>query len=449
MTRNLGTVLLFSLSLILGSGCAESSREKASGDAPIISVNAIVDSPDLTFLIEERSLGTVAFSGASPASRWDDLNYIFNFDLNVPGESSTRRLASRAVDVQRDRVYMFVLTGNISNPELILFDDEERKWDETETVFELSFAHMNNVAGPVDIYFAAPGVAPVAGNEAAQLAEGERSAIVEYDSGEYVITVTASGDPQDVLYTSNTRTFQPSSTDTVFLFDQDPSRTGNLEVRLITGAGGTIQLPDARFTPSARIVHAALDIGAVDLYENSDFTNPVQGNQVFGDIVENVPLTAGTNDYTWTDAGNSGAVIHEEPQVINSGSRVSLLLVGPASDPDSMNLLNIRRPYATSARISFIQAAQNYEFVDVYLLPAGESIDDNDATSPGVPFKFALSSTAVVADSYEVTITEVGEKTVLAGPVALDLALRDVVDVLILDTVDPNVAELRILRNTP
>lgn len=449
MTRNLGNVLLVSLTLILGSGCAESSREKASGDAAIIGVNTIVDSPNVDFLIEERSLGSVGFSNASPASRWDDLNYIFNFDLTVPGSSSAQRLASLPLDVQRDRVYTLVLVGSTTNPDIILFDDEERLWDNTETVFELSFAHMNNVAGPVDVYFAAPGVAPAAGNETARLAQGERSDITEYDSGEYVITLTTANNPQDIIYTSNPRTFQPSSTDTVFLFDQDPSRTGNLEVRLITGAGGTIQLPDPRFPPTARIIHAALDIAAIDLYENSDFANPLQTNQVFGDIAENVPQTAGTNDYTWTDAGNTGAVILEQSLIASSGTRATLVLVGPASDPDAMNLLNIRRPYATNGRISFIQAAQNYEFVDIYLLPAGESIDDNNATSPGVPFKFAQSATSFAADNYELTVTVVGEKTVLAGPVAIDLANRDVLDVLILDTADPNVAELRILSNTP
>jgi hypothetical protein len=46
------------------------------------------------------------------------------------------------------------------------------------------------------------------------------------------------------------------------------------------------------------------------------------------------------------------------------------------------------------------------------------------------------------AGSYNLYVTPAGEKTILAGPTPVDAALGDIIDVMLLDTVDPSTAQL-------
>ncbi|MBT8086030.1 MAG: DUF4397 domain-containing protein [Woeseia sp.] len=449
MNRFFRSLFVVALAIGVVSGCSESDRPEASGKAALLAINGIVDAPDATFLIEERSLGATSFGNATQASRYDDLSYTFNFDIFVPGEASRRRLASQTLDVVRDKAYLFVLGGSIAAPSIYLFEEDERLWDGTETVFELSLVHANNTLGAIDVYFAEPGVAPVAGNEIASVNLGERVPKAEYATGEYVLTVTAAGEPQTILYTSETRTWTPARTDTVVILDSNPSRTGGVTASLITAAGGSVLLTDPRFPPAARVLHAAEGVGNIDLAENSDFDNLIASNLAFAELTGDLPLTAGTNTYTFTDAGNQGAPLVEEEFTISAGANQTLTLVGPPGEPDILATVSVRRPFAASGRLNFVNAASSFEAVDIYLLDAGTAIDEEAAYFSFAEFKSAVPLAAVEAKDYELTITLFGEKTVLAGPIPLAISNRELLEIFILDTADPSVAQVKIIRYGP
>jgi hypothetical protein len=50
-----------------------------------------------------------------------------------------------------------------------------------------------------------------------------------------------------------------------------------------------------------------------------------------------------------------------------------------------------------------------------------------------------------VAGSFDLYLTETGEKTVVVGPIQLDVALGDVVTAIVYDTVDTSTAEIVII----
>ena len=52
---------------------------------------------------------------------------------------------------------------------------------------------------------------------------------------------------------------------------------------------------------------------------------------------------------------------------------------------------------------------------------------------------------ALNTGSYDVYITTIAEKTILAGPVSLEVALGEVFEAVLLDRVDPSLAEFRFL----
>ncbi|ANO51002.1 DUF4397 domain-containing protein [Woeseia oceani] len=440
---------LISIVTLTLAGCAESARENATGKAVIRAVNAIVDAPAVVFKIEERSLGSLEFGDVTPIQNYDDLAYNFNYDITDIGATSSRRLASQFLDVVADTNYLFVLSGSISNPQITLWTDDERQWEGTETVFEMGFMHLASNLGALDVYFAAPGTAPTAGAAVGTLVNGERLDPAEYAAGNYVVTLTEANDPQAIVYQSPSRTLAGASTDSILIFDHNPTRNSDVHVRHLTQAGTAADLVDARVSPTGQFLHAAPAIGNVDIAENDDFASLLLADQPFGNLSGEITLSAGTNDYTWTDAGNMGAILVESEEVIAADYKRTLVLAGPAADHTILNVQSIRRPFSTSARLNIINAADNAETVDIYFLPDGDSIADFTPISSGIPFTFSTGMTPVIAGDYEITITVAGSQTVLAGPLDISLANRDVVEVYVMDTADPNAMSLMVNRVNP
>jgi len=430
---------------LLLSACAESDREDATGKATFRGVNAIVGAPDVTFLIEERSLGNATFASSTGAQRFDDLTFTFNFDVSIPGEASQRRLASRDLDATRDFDYIFVLDGTIANPEIRLWEQEEREWTGDEDVFELNVGHLVDGLGAVDVYVDPPGTAPSAGNALATVEPGERAGPFEVSAGNYVVTLTPAGDPQTLLFTSVEREFTAAVTLSLVAFDADPSRTDNPTVRLLSPVGDSLAFAASSGAPELRVLHAALGVDAVDLVEEGDFANPVASNLAFGDLTADTPVVGGSQTYTFTATGNQGATIAEDDATITIASHEYLVLVGPAAEPGIVNLSSARRPFVTSGRVTLFHVASAFEGVDVYLLPAGESVADNSPLVSGLPFQFTTGSQSIAAGDYELTVTVAGEDTVIAGPEPLPVANGDVFEIFFEETADPNAGEFEIV----
>jgi len=144
--------------------------------------------------------------------------------------------------------------------------------------------------------------------------------------------------------------------------------------------------------------------------------------------------------------GNSGATIHEGDAIASAATKRTVVLAGVPGAPVFIQLLDDARPLETFPTIRILNASLSTDFLDVYLLPPGTSIDD--AIIPQIRGLPSLTNTGFNATStgmLEVTITLVGEKTPIAAPIILDLANGDTLDTTIMDTVDPGIVELVIV----
>jgi hypothetical protein len=104
-------------------------------------------------------------------------------------------------------------------------------------------------------------------------------------------------------------------------------------------------------------------------------------------------------------------------------------------------------PDTWQGSIRLVNLADNSDLFDVYIHGAGDLLPDVIPSFVNLPFRSTTSYLNRNADSYEITITEAGEKVAIAPPLSLDLALGDVIDLAILDTADPNVFDLVIYGN--
>jgi hypothetical protein len=78
----------------------------------------------------------------------------------------------------------------------------------------------------------------------------------------------------------------------------------------------------------------------------------------------------------------------------------------------------------------------------MYLVDRDADITDRNPTLANLNLGFGSSFAPQLVGSFDLVLTLQGEKTVIAGPVPLDLADGDVVEAVFVDTVDPMIADI-------
>ena len=447
MLMNFRTFLVVAAAVLAVSGCAETSRPEATGKGNLRGINAILLSPDIGFLVEERLQGAMNYKDTA-TRRIDDLDYTINFEARLAGDVLSTRIASQHVDVVANTEYLFALTGSLSAPTLLTAEYPERQWSGSETVFEARSLHLATSAGDLDVYLDAPGTAPVPGEARATAVYGELSAPFELAAGDYELILTTKDDPLDIRYRS--RTFsQIGATSVIFsVFDPDPSITGDLSVRAMGAGNQSTELVDQDNPPTLRLVHAAFATGNVDMYSNDDFTTPLVNDLGFSELTADFDFETDIVPVTFTPTGDTGVLLLEDTLSVTAGSRNTAFLVGKPAELNALVFPDNRRPIETVARWRLTHVASNVPAVDVYVYLDSEDIVDIFPRLFSLPF---LATTGYIenriADSYQIAVTLPNEKDIIAGPVSIDLTLGGIVEMALLDTVDPNLFDIIIYDN--
>ena len=414
MTRTLFAI--FAIAIIAGCG-GDSALPVATGKGSIRMINAIPTSPEIGFLIEERVLDGVAYKSNSTPQDWDDLTYTFNFEISRPRQLESGRIASQFLDVVRDIEYTFVVRGSVDAPVVDIWQIPEREFSGTDTVFEMRAGHAADALGTVDVYLGLASAAPDLGNLVATLAPGEVSAPADVEPDTFVITVTSAGDPADIIYRSGSTPILSNQSVLITVFEGDANDTAPVTVRVFNQTGASSAVPDARFPPTARFVHATTQLGTSDLYDDEALQNRIVANLAFGDITGDIDMGVGEIPITATALADE---------------------VNGAQVPVD------RRSIETVARLTFFHSASNHEFVDLYLVESGTSIEDVLPRQIALGYGLQSAALGFTAGSYDLYITTSGEKTVLDGPISLEATLGDVFEAVLLDRVDPALAEFKL-----
>jgi hypothetical protein len=289
MTR----ILLAVIAAATVAGCGgESSLPEATGEGVVRMISAMPTAPDIGFLIEERALASVAYKSNSSPERWDDLTYTFNFEISRPLVENTR-IASRSLDVVRDIEYTFVVRGSVDAPVVDLWEIPVRSFSGSETVFEMRIGHAADALGTVDVYLGLASAAPALGDLVATLAPGEVSAPTDVEQDSYIVTITAAGDPANVLYQSVSTQIVANQSALIAVFEGDGNDTAPVTIRVFNGQGASSALTDARFPPTARFIHATTDLGTSDIYDDEALQNRIVADLAFGGVTGDVDMQVG------------------------------------------------------------------------------------------------------------------------------------------------------------
>lgn len=444
MTRLSQIVVTVIVALVAGGCGGDSQLPVASGKGSVRMINAISSSPVINFLIEERVLDGVDYKGNSGRARWDDLEYTFNFEVSRPSLEEPERFASRLLKVTRDIEYTFVLRGTLDSPTVDVWDIPERVFSGSETVFEMRVGHAADALGDVDVYIGADGVAPALGQQVATLSPGEVSPPADVETAEYVVTLTAAGQPGDIVFQSAPVEFAASRSILITVFEGDENDTAPVNVRIFNELAVELPLADTRFPPTARFVHATSDLGTSDIYDDAALQNLIVASLAFGDITGDIAMSVGEIPITATAPGNIGAIQLEDSLTTTAGTRLNYYLTVRSDELAGVQGSIDRRSIETVARLTFFHSASNHSVVDLYVVGAGTTIDEQFPRQFAAAYGFQSPAIALDAGSYDIYLTTSGEKTVIDGPVRLDAALGDVFEAVLLDRVDPSLAEFKL-----
>ncbi len=433
--------------VILGACAKESNLPKATGKGAVRALNAIPASPEVAFLIEERTLGAAATKAVTATSIYDDLEYTFNFQTLLAGDSSTTRVASQLLDVEADKDYTFVISGALAAPDITIWEADQREWAGSETAFEARMAHAAETLGSIDIYFADAVIPPALGSQIATLAFGEIAPPLDVEAGEYVMTITPAGDDSTILFVSNPVTISAQSQYMMTVFDGDENDLTPISVRLFNlGAGGTGALIDSRFPPQMRFIHGGMNFGNADIYIDDPLTVPVVTDHAFKDITPFIDVTSGVLPITYTPPGSTGTMLVDVDETVFAGTRTDFFVLTDADDADiKVSNLADRRSIQTRARLSFMNTAGGRPGVDIYVVPDGNLFEDSFPILPAFPLGIAPVQIPIIPGIYDVYVTDIGEDILLAGPITLDLDFGDVVETILFENVNTTVVDFAII----
>lgn len=427
---------------LLAACGGDSKLPNPTGKGTVRAINAISTSPPLDFMIEESNIGSVAYKNVSEVRRWDDFSYNFSFDVLYAGDLERTRIATQELQVVAEQDYTFLISGSIDMPTLTLWESSERVFAADTTVLQIRFAHTANSIGPVDYYFADAAIVPALGEEAATLSFGEIAEPIDFEAGSYVLTITTAGNPADVLYTSSESAYTAASNLIISPFDGDENDLAPLVVRAFNSAGNVSTLGDPAFPPVVEFLNASLDLGTVDIYDDTDLTSLLVEDHTFKQLTVEYPLTAGVNTLQYTPANDTGTTLVSSGFLALSGTRYRVIAVGIDTAFSTSVFTPDRKSEETTAKIQFQNTNTNFAFIDIYVVDRDASIEDFNPLRSGIGFGASISISNIAAGDYDLYITEFAQKDPLAGPLPLDLVLGDVKDLVLFDTVDPAVLEL-------
>ena len=453
--------LIYPLLLIAAAlaACSSSDREEVTGEGAIRGLHAIPDLGALSFLIEETSLGVLNYQESSGQSSFDDLEYEFRFEILLPDDNVDEPtvLATRTLSVDSEREYTFVLSGSLENPQLFVWDQFGRDWadeleeaeeNETEvTVMEVSFGHISNLLGSVDVYLEEPGTSPVAATPKATLGFSEFVAATELSADDYQLVLTPAGDPGTILFASDPFFISAATSTLITLMDDGGLTTADFTVRIIgTGLGQKLQ--DLNSTSIISAAHAAFGSTSLDVIDSDNFADPLIADLGFGELSSEVEIEEGELQLIVTPSDNPGVFLSQRVLDAIGGTYNRLYFVGLPGDLQTVSLRYDRSTLATHARVQLFQGAARFQTLDVYLVDLDTDISLIGPSSSGLLYGTGFSYVSREPDDYNLVITERGTKNIIGGPLEISLEANENYSIILTDAPDITAVEILVFEDT-
>lgn len=367
------------LSLLLGTttltGCGGSSSDDTSatytssyiqlynGSANSTSTRLILtDSDDSSVLA-----GAATYTDATSLVTYTPATYDIKLSrLNSDGDDISALETS--ITLRQSYKHLLLLTGDYNSPELLTL--EFLRDDSLTDTFKLYVVSLLP-DDAYDVYLSKSDATFDDATLAATLNYSQISSVLEFDSGNYIIYVTAAGS-RDILFQSSKYNFEYLTEYVLVPRIASGPLAGNIAVDVINSTTTVGNLTDLTAQAQFRLYNSIDSIGNSDIYLNDSvaFTSLAADN--LSDYVE---LAA--KDYRLSASDEQGVFyLNSALMTLNQGQSKAVVLYQNASaNTAAVVVEESNAPQIYDFDINVVNTITSYSSLSVYFVPPNETID--------------------------------------------------------------------------
>lgn len=415
-------------SMMALAACSSSSNKNKEFNLQVL--HASPDAPAVSVLVDgDVVLTDFDYKDGSGYVRLDEGTYSIQVNGILPG-GEVPVIGPVDLTFDRNMTYTIAAVNDVAAIEPVLIEQSSENVSAgAARVFVL---HAAADAPTVDVFVTAPGADLGASAPVGTFSFKETIGPAEVPAGDYQIRVTASGNPDAVVFDSGTVTL--ANLDDIVLAAVPNTSGGEAPISLVgLVSTGSLEILDVETPTALRVGHLSSDTGPVDVLVNGgEYLTDVPFPAVTGFD----PLAADTYNVAVTAADMPGVVaIGPVDLALEAGTWYSVLAVDKFANIEPLIATDDPRPVATNAKVRIIHAAADpaAQSVDIYVTAVGADIDPLTPTLSAVAFKDNTGYLGLDAGDYDVTVTVAGTKIAAIGPATISVGLGDVVTAIARD----------------
>jgi hypothetical protein len=436
------SILLAALTLI---GC--DSGRQAPAKTRVHVVNAAPSFAQLSYRREQTdSRDALAFKAVA-AHDYDADTYDFNvYEL----QEATQTVLTKwtwAKELVADKQYTFVLAeaaGQVS-PQIVEYPAKFANSTDTQ----MAVVHAGETLPAMDVYVQPTGAGIAGATPRGTVSFLGQVAPKTFASGDYEITLTAAGDPNNVLFASSAVNLAAGITNVFVIADEHGQGTATMSI--VAAQDSSFVLYSTNATSGLRTINFANDGGARDFAINHEYAPPLFPGVPYGTVTNyaTVPVNASL-PITVTPVGNPGVIELDSQLSAAAGALNTVMFAGPAGTLVPQIVSDDRRRITNEAKLRFFNAANQFTTVtEMVLVPP--TVTDQTTVAPAT----ALVAPAVTdylyatPGEYNLVLRETGTNTVRAGPIHVNLVSGGIYGIMALNGPDTATASVVFIDDAP
>jgi hypothetical protein len=415
--RHLGLIALSCAAFAL-AGC-DSGGRKAPPKTNVRVVNVAPSFAALRYQREHNdSPDDLAFKGAA-VHQYDEDSYDF-YVYERSLTSTAGRTWTFSKELQSTNDYVFVLAevaGEVS-PQVVEYAPKLANGGDTQIVV----VQADEALAPVDVYLEPAGAGIAGATPRGSLAFLDQLAPLALANGDYELTITPAGDPNNVLFTSGTVALSAGLTNVFVITGENGQGTATLSVLMVQDSPALLYGTNA--TAAMRVINAAVDAQPRDFVVNDEFTTPLFSAVPYGTVTSfaTVPVSEAL-PIDVTPAGNPGALELTSTVATSPGQLYTLIFEGETGALVHNVTNEDRRRIAHEAKVQIFDAAWQFTTATEYVLLPPDTTDPTTVTAfKSLIAPAAAGFDAVAPGDYELLLRETITNAVRAGPMPVTFA---------------------------
>jgi hypothetical protein len=344
--------------------------------------------------------------------------------------------------------YTFVLAeaaGQIS-PQIVEYPPKLANSSDTQ----IAVVHAGESLPAMDVYVQPAGVGIAGATPRGSVSFLGQVTPKTFASGDYEITLTAAGDPSNVLFAASSVNLAAGSTNVFVIADEAGQGTAAISV-IGSQDDNSFVLYSANATSGLRAINAADDGAARDFAINHEYSPPILPAVPHATVTSyvTVPVNASL-PISVTPVGNPGVLELDVPLIAAAGTLNTVLFAGPAGTLVSQIVTDDRRRITSEAKLRFINAANQFTTAtEIVLMPPGTADQTTIAPLSGLAAPAMTDYLYLTPGEYDLLFRETVTNTPRAATIHVNLVSGGIYGVIALNGPDTASVSVAFIDDTP